>query len=149
MRNFRLGKTSISRLETCHSDLIVFVHTAIKTTTEDFGVACGVRYKAEQEFAFKEGHSLAQYGQSPHNPPKDATDEEIAAYKSLAVDIAPYKNGDYVWNDDEGDFTRLIAHLQSVADDLFETGAIENRIEQLTTFRDLPHWQIRGWKEKR
>lgn len=146
MSKYAFGKTSVSRLETCHADLIVFAHTAILNAPFDMGVVCGVRYEAEQEKAFAKGRSLARYGQSPHNPPKAATAEEIAAYKSFAVDLSPYKNGDYVWDDNEGDYTILIEYLQGVANGLFESGAIENRIEQITRFRDLPHWQIRGWK---
>lgn len=146
MSEFRLGRTSKKRLDTCHKDLVTFVHSAMETIENDLGVVCGVRLRAEQERAFNEGNSNARYGQSPHNPPADLPQDKINEYKSLAVDIAPYKNGGYVWNDKEGDFTTLINHLQSVADKLYDEGAIENRIEQIGSW-DMPHWQIRDWKQ--
>ena len=136
---YKFGETSKQRLATCHGDLIVFAHTAIENTPVDFTIVCGERDKEAQEKAFNDGFSKALFGQSPHN-----------YGPSFAVDIAPYVNGKIVWDIDDPDFKKLVFHLKQTAHNLFEDGAINNRIEwggDWTSFVDYPHWQLRGWKE--
>ena len=71
------GKTSLSRLNTCHKDLKRVLSEAIKI--KDFSVICGERGEEEQNKAYYAGYSTLKYPQSMHN-----------SSPSLAVDIWPY-----------------------------------------------------------
>ena len=72
-----LSKVSLEKLKTCDARLQAICHEAIKTY--DFVVLCGHRSEADQEKAFREGHSKVKFPNSKHN-----------VYPSLAVDLAPY-----------------------------------------------------------
>ena len=73
----RFSKTSLKRLETCHPDLQLICHEAIKVY--DFSVLCGFRDALEQENAFLDGHSQLRWPDSKHNK-----------QPSMAIDIIPY-----------------------------------------------------------
>ena len=71
------SKTSLKRLETCHTHLQLIANEAIKYT--DFSIVTGERTKEEQDDLFYRGFSKVKYPNSKHN-----------TSPSLAVDIAPY-----------------------------------------------------------
>ena len=81
------GKTSRTRLKTCHPLLIEICNEAIEIM--DFSVICGHRSQKEQTKAFDSGHSKVQFPRSRHN-----------VSPSRAVDIAPYRKG-VQWDDKE------------------------------------------------
>lgn len=95
----------------------------------DFSVLCGYRGREEQERVFAEGKSKAQFGQSPHNKSP-----------SLAVDLAPWPID---WENKQR-FAELNDLMQRVAARLgveLEWGGNWKR------FKDLPHWEIKGWNK--
>lgn len=75
----KLGALSISRLATCHPDLIRLVRAYEQIATHDFSVACGHRGRSDQDDAFARGASKLKWPHSKHN-----------TYPALAVDLWPY-----------------------------------------------------------
>ena len=71
------GKTSKKRLSTCDDRLVKVFNEVIKHV--DCSVLCGHRGKDDQNKAYKEGKSKAEYPKGRHN-----------RYPSLAVDVSPY-----------------------------------------------------------
>jgi len=109
----------------------------------DFGIVCGSRGEAAQEAAFDAGNSKAHYGESPHNaePP----------FKSLAVDVAPFAEGNYLWKDNEM-FEVLAEHITAIAKELYDEGWTDHKIEwggAWFKWKDRPHWQLCDWKALR
>lgn len=91
---YYLGKTSKARLATCCPELQEIIKLAIKhpKCPCDFGIICGFRNEKEQTKAYVEEKSNAQWGESDHNFRKG----DIPW--SLAVDIGPYIDNDYMWD---------------------------------------------------
>ena len=54
------------KLKQVHPDLVRWVNV-LRSTHPDAHVSCGYRGKADQEDAFRTGHSHAHFGQSAHN----------------------------------------------------------------------------------
>jgi len=71
------GKTSKSRLYTCHPDLIMIAEESIKYF--DFSVLVGHRTKERQNELFAGGYSKVKWPNSRHN-----------SSPSLAFDLAPW-----------------------------------------------------------
>lgn len=81
---YRFGRSSATRLATCHPDLVLLMSEAL-TDPEcpcDFTVTSGHRGQAEQDALFEAGRSKLRYPASRHN-----------AMPSLAVDAVPYIPG--------------------------------------------------------
>ena len=57
MGNFKLGKRSLANLNTCHPDLQLIVHTAIKYSQVDFTIIEGARTAERQQELFDKGKS--------------------------------------------------------------------------------------------
>ena len=96
----KFGKVSRDRLATCDRRLQNIMNEAIKEI--DFCIVCGYRGKEDQEKAFAEGKSFARFGQSKHNKKP-----------SLAVDIAPFVNGNISW--EHKDFLPVLAVIERIA----------------------------------
>ena len=77
------SKSSLAKLETCHSDLQKLFKEVIKHY--DCTVVCGHRGKEEQDEAVRSGHSKLNWPNSKHNQ-----------RLSLAADVVPYPVD---WND--------------------------------------------------
>ena len=77
------SKSSLAKLETCHSDLQKLFKEVIKHY--DCTVVCGHRGKEEQDEAVRSGHSKLNWPNSKHNQ-----------LLSLAADVVPYPVD---WND--------------------------------------------------
>lgn len=97
----------------------------------DFTVVCGHRDKAAQEKALREGKSKLGWPKSRHN-----------SLPSRAVDLAPYCNKikGIPW-DDVTEFKVMATHVKHAAGKLgigIEWGG------DWGTFRDLPHFQLKG-----
>lgn len=71
------SKTSADRLATCDPRLQRLFNEVVKHF--DCSVLCGHRGEAEQNEAFRKGHSSKQFPHSKHN-----------RFPSIAVDVAPY-----------------------------------------------------------
>jgi peptidoglycan L-alanyl-D-glutamate endopeptidase CwlK len=98
---YKFSKSSIAKLKTCHPLLQVIAMVAIKEI--DFVVVCGTRTKEEQAKAFAGGFSKVKYPNSKHNH-----------LPSLAMDLAPYKDGGIPWNDSKA-FDALAAIIVRIA----------------------------------
>ena len=90
----KLGKFSISNLDTCRSEIIETVNIVVLEF--DVRVLEGVRsWDRQAQLLFEEKTTLKP-GKSRHNPPKLADGTEDKEWKSDAVDVAPYPID---WND--------------------------------------------------
>lgn len=117
-----LSKTSIQKLETCHSDLKRLIYAVAKE--EKCAVICGFRGRYEQEKAYMQGKSKARFGQSKHN-----------SKPSLAVDVVPLPLD---WNDIPA-FERLGEKIMKKADELnikIKWG------RDFTNLKDYPHFEL-------
>lgn len=81
------GKASATRKATLHADLQEVMDEAIKYF--DFSIVCGHRDKTAQNIAYREGKSKVKWPNSKHN-----------TSPSLAVDIAPWREGSIQWSDE-------------------------------------------------
>ena len=75
--SYSFGKSSQTRLDTCHPKLQEILNEAIKYV--DVSVLCGTRDEAAQEKAVADGASEVHYPDSRHN-----------SLPSMAIDVAPY-----------------------------------------------------------
>ena len=137
----QFGKTSASRLSTCHKDIQAIFNEVIKSL--DCSIFCGHRNEAGQLKAFKAKLSQLNYPDSKHN-----------SLPSMAVDAGPYfkelKNTD--WNDAKA-FAFFAGYVTSVAEKLYAAGVITHLIRWGgdwdgdgrtldQTFQDLPHFEL-------
>jgi len=128
------GKTSYSRLITCHPDLQRLLLKVVEKF--DCSILCGIRSKAEQDAAFAAGTSKVQWPNSKHNI-------EIEGELSLAIDVIPYPFAPTDW-DDAGMMYMLIGYIRRVAEELdirVRFGADwdgDGRTKD-QSFHDLPH----------
>ncbi|MFK5892320.1 MAG: M15 family peptidase [Pseudomonadota bacterium] len=95
------GKSSASRLATCHPNLQELFNEVIKNY--DCSILQGTRSKEEQDEYFRTGKSKVQYPNSKHNHSP-----------SLAVDVVPYPID---WND-WNRFYHFTGYVKGVADKL-------------------------------
>jgi peptidoglycan L-alanyl-D-glutamate endopeptidase CwlK len=133
------GTSSLSRLATCHNDLQHVMGEAIATSPVDFAIVAGHRDQLEQDKCCLEGKSKTPWPTSKHN-----------ATPSLAVDIAPYRDHELVWNDKEL-FRDLAHHIFATADRLGIRlrwgGNWSDNAEApaRSTFIDMPHFELWGF----
>jgi len=121
---FKFGKSSLQRLRTCHDDLQLLCHAILEDM--DITVLCGYRSEAEQNAAFAKGTSKLKFPRSKHN-----------SFPSLAVDIAPVKNGKVDWND-----IKLFEQMCKIAEQKAEKMGIEIRLGRDFSFIDFPHIEL-------
>lgn len=94
------GKSSRTRLASCHPDIQEVLNEAIKHI--DFSVVCGHRSEEAQDLAYAHEKSQVKWPNSKHN-----------SLPSLAVDVAPYDGG-ILWDDVEA-FTLLAGIIKGIA----------------------------------
>ena len=116
------GNRSKERLLTCHQDLQKIMLDAIGVM--DFTILCGHRGEEEQNEAFTNGKSNAQWPFSKHNK-----------LPSHAVDIAPWPID---WEDTER-FARLAGIIEGIA--------FKHDIEikwggDFKSIKDMPHIEL-------
>ena len=127
----RFGKTSRTRLSTCHEDLQKVFNEVIKHT--DCSILCGHRGEEAQRAAVASGHSKKAWPLGRHNKKP-----------SLAVDVSPYP---VEWDNLER-FTLFAGFVLGIAKSMeieliwgndwdgdFDT--------KDTNFRDYPHFQLK------
>jgi peptidoglycan L-alanyl-D-glutamate endopeptidase CwlK len=123
--SYKFSKKSLERLRTCHDDLQLLCHAILEDM--DISVLCGHRTKEEQEEAFKAGNSRLQFPKSKHN-----------SKPSLAVDIAPVKNGKIDWND-----IKLFEKMCKLVEQKAEKMGIDIRLgRDFKTLKDYPHIEL-------
>ena len=131
---YPFGKKSLEVRSQLHPDLQKVVDEASKTF--NFSLICGHRNKEDQNKAFAEGNSKAQWPNSRHN----STPAE-------ACDVAPYEKTGVPWKDLYR-FARLMGHIEAAAVRVgveIELGMDwdmdGNTIEH--NFKDFPHFQLK------
>ena len=127
------GKTSQSRLATCHPDLQRLMEAVVEKY--DISIICGYRSQEEQERAFLEGRSKARFGESKHN-----------SWPSKAVDVVPWPFCVADWQDSNY-FSHMAGYIKAVADGMgirIRWGGDWNmdRRSSNETFLDLPHFEL-------
>jgi len=132
MSNFKYGKSSVKRLNTCHPDLQKLMNRVLEKSECDVSILCGNRSKEDQDKAFNEKKSKVVFPNSKHN-----------SMPSMAVDVAPYPID---WNDLER-FSTLATLILDTAEELeieLRWGGDWDRDGDTTdqTFNDLPHFEL-------
>jgi peptidoglycan L-alanyl-D-glutamate endopeptidase CwlK len=134
---FSFGKTSRTRLATCHPDIKAVLNKAIGMSSIDFTVVCGSRDRADQDEAFNNGKSSVQWPNSKHN-----------GFPSTAVDIAPYWPGQgIVWHR-RNEFIFLAGFICGIAAEMgieMRWGGNWDQDQEIITDQnliDLPHLEL-------
>ena len=139
MSTYKFGRTSLSRLATCHADIQAIMMEAIRTSRVDFGIAEGHRSIERQLELYESGKSRVKKGKHNYNP-------------SRAVDVYAYYNGQAQWDDIHMGY--LAGHILSVADYLLKLEKVSHVMISGGnwdndgifvydhSFKDLPHFQI-------
>lgn len=137
----QFGRTSLSRLSSCHPDLQLIFNETIKTV--DCSILCGHRKELAQNQAYEAGFSQVEWPNSKHN-----------LYPSYAVDAGPYfaemQNVDW---EDALAFAVFAGYVKRIAEDLYQQGKISHRLrwggdwdgDGRSTderFQDLPHFEL-------
>jgi len=131
--SFVLSKTSMSRLEGVHPDLVCVVKRAIELTDVDFIVTEGVRTMKRQRELVAAGASKTLKGR--HIP------ENNRSGMACAVDLAAYVGGKVNWSWPL--YNKLATAMKQSAAELrvpIEWGG------DWTSFKDGPHFQL-PWKQ--
>lgn len=127
------GNKSLEKLNTCHPDIIKVMNEAIKHT--DFTVLYGTRTVAEQQALYAQGRTKP--GAIVTNIDGVTKKSKHNYLPSLAVDIAPWPID---WNDIKR-FKELAVVVKKAADTV---GVAIQWGGDWKTFKDWPHWEIKG-----
>ncbi len=127
--SFKLGKKSLRRLVGVHPLLAFAVYEALKISKIDFGVTEGVRTMKRQRKLVRQKRS-----------------KTLKSYhlNGLAVDIVPFINGNYRW-DNEAAF-REISRVMNIVIKKYRLNEIQNGFALWGW--DNPHWQMTGMRKK-
>lgn len=125
---FKLGTRSLNRMVGVHPELAFCVHKAIEICAVDFGVIEGVRSMDRQRTLVADG--------------KSKTFKSYHLY-GLAVDLVPYINGRYTWEDTDA-FVLISAAMREVINQYKLD--IEWGYDKWGW--DMPHWQMTGYRAK-
>jgi len=91
---FTYGQRSRAKLDTCHPELVAIAERALELSPHDFTIIHGWRGEDVQNALFDSGASKKRYPHSKHNH----TDAD-GMPESLAIDFAPWIDGDIPWKD--------------------------------------------------
>jgi peptidoglycan L-alanyl-D-glutamate endopeptidase CwlK len=130
------SKTSLNRLDTCHSDLQLIFSEVVRLM--DCSVLEGHRDEDRQTMLFQTLFSKVEWPNGKHN-----------TTPSMAVDVAPYP---ILW-EDEGRFAFFAGWVFCVAANLFENGKITHALRwggdwdgdtrtEDQDFNDLIHFEL-------
>ena len=133
MSKFVLGKTSVEELSKINPILKQLANMAISRSEVDFGILKlgGIRTAAEQHELFLAGRSKV-----------DGLVKPTTHQTGMAVDLVPYINGKYTWEDHEA------FHLinKAVLESWKEMDVTEYKLVwggDWKTFLDMPHYELR------
>ncbi len=99
MASFVFGRTSAARLATCDLRLQRIAHHTLETQVMDFTVICGARTLETQAELYKQGRFDSHPGSIVTNVDGVRTRSKHNASPSLALDLAPYYDGQVQWED--------------------------------------------------
>ncbi len=127
---YKLSKRSYSRLNGIESILIGILTDAIKDSPYDFGIPSsgGFRSAVDQRELFNKGASKC-----------DGYNKRSRHQTGTAFDIYGYVDGKATW--DEVVLTEIALHLVRVAKESYDIDLDWGG--NWSTFRDMPHYQIR------
>jgi len=125
---FLLSKRSLKRLVGVHPKLAFAVYEAIKETKVDFGVIEGVRTMSKQKKLVNQGRS-----------------KTLKSYhlNGLAVDLVPYIDGNYRWDNIEA-FKEINKAMKTV----IEKYNLKIDWGYDIWKWDMPHYQMTGMRSK-
>ena len=136
MNDFKFGKRSSQRLDTCHADIRHVMIFALYISEVDFFIAEGARSKEKQDRYFMTGASKVKYPKSFHN--------ELPL--SLAADAVPWVNSKPVWSCETPEekaawreLTKAIKQAAKLLNVPLEWGF------DLWSW-DRPHWQLTSYR---
>ena len=137
------GKSSLAKLNTCHPDIIKVMQEAIKHY--DFTVVYGTRSVEEQQKLYKVGRKLVKgvwttVGKTVTNLDGVNKKSKHNYSPSLAIDIAPWVDGDIPWND-IAEFKKMAQIVKNAA---VTVGVNLTWGGDWEKFRDYPHFEIKG-----
>lgn len=126
----KFGRSSRTKLATCHPDLQRLFNEVIKYY--DCKVTCGSRSKKEQDKAYNEGHSKVQWPNSKHN-----------GMPSIAVDVVPYPI-DWLAFNRFYMFVGIVRGVAAMLDIKIRCGADWDGDMKVKdqNFHDLPHFEL-------
>jgi len=141
---FYWGSRSLRRLGQCH-DLLQLLFARVIRRDDlpfDLTILCGHRGRAAQDAAYSSGASKLRWPRSKHNK-----------WPSLAVDVSPWLDTDddgdteasWDW-DDYHAFAPLVKSewAKMAAEGLVPTGVTLSWGGDWRSFKDGPHWELRG-----
>lgn len=137
----KFSSTSHTRLKSCHPDLQRVFYKVIQDI--DIIIICGHRSEEDQERAYREGNSMAHFGESPHNKKP-----------SMAVDVSLYHpDKPHIRWAETHEFYFLAGYVIALAKSMgidIEWGGDWDKDYDFEEggFIDLPHFQLAGWKNK-
>lgn len=140
---YKLSRTSLDRLQTCHEDLQMIILVALSVSQVDFGVAEGHRSVEVQQDYYEQGKSRIDgiTRLSKHN-----------LRPSMAVDIYGFVNGRSVW--DKETMSYVAGVIMGVAAMLYRGGEVshlvrwggnwdmDGEILHDQSFDDRPHFEL-------
>lgn len=129
----KFSEASAAKLATCDARLRMLFEHVIQGW--DCTIVCGHRVEADQNEAFRTGKSKLQWPLSNHN-----------TYPSLAVDVAPFYEGEGIPWDDKQRFVMFAGYVLGVAATLdipIRYGGDWNGDRRFNeSFVDMPHFEI-------
>lgn len=146
MIHHKFGSASQAKLETCHPEIQLVMHRAIKVCPFDITIVWGWRGEEAQTTAFRLGNSKTPWPESKHNNLLEGQPY------SLAIDAAPWIDGRIPW-DDQRAFSVLAGVILSTNLDMNRQRPHDiemrwggdwdrdgNTLDQ--TFMDLAHFEV-------
>lgn len=142
--SYSYGRDSRVQLATCHPDLRAIFRKAI--TLHDIKIIKGLRGKAEQNKAFKDGFSKLKWPDGKHNAVGPDGNEDPTAL-SHAVDAAPWPLQNKFWEKDPRQLYYFGGFIKGIALDMripLRWGGDwnSNLIFTDQTFDDLFHFEL-------
>ena len=141
---YTLSETSLKMLKGVHPNLVNFMTELIKISPWDFKITAGVRTAAEQNLEYQKGRTAPGSKVTKVDGYKLKSNHQIK-FDGLgyATDIGVIVNGEYkgTWKDFH--YYQDIYNAAKRAG-LLEKYGIEWGGNCWRTFKDAPHWQIKG-----
>ena len=149
---YKFGPSSTNKLNTCHRDIQLILHEAIKYY--DFSVIEGIRSAQRQLVLYKDGKSKLD-GINKKSKHQGRGDEQ-GFIVSYAADVMPYKVGTNAFSGKEKDARRfyfLMGIVKAVSERLYKKGKISHKVRfgcdwdgddtfDDQNFDDLPHLEL-------
>lgn len=134
MNNYKFSKKSLEVLGTVEMELRVLMKEALKTSEIDFAVTEGYRSLARQQELYRRGRDgkggkIVTY--------KDGERQRSKHQDRKAVDVVPYVDGKYDWNDIES-YQKIVKNILDTAYKL----KIKVRSGSSWRIADWPHIEL-------